>query len=341
MSILSALGNAWQGIQEWSGAVPKRNDFAYTNPTISQSRTQQAIQTAGALPGVTPSGGGSAPVASAAPDPYAKYGGFGAYQNLLSSFQSQKNNLFNSAMEAGDARAREYRGGILDFLDSLKLGQQKVDNSGIQAELAKKQGTQGVLDMVGRGIRSGGVMLANKNASNSSAREALARAYSELGQREQSGVNNQYGQAQNQIAQDQAALEMSRTSNMRKLEDSKLSVIDQIIQDARSQLGSLDASMANADIGQRINIEAEKENIRNQLIGKLSQYDAMLRDGSNAVQAMGVDTRRGKAAELAAAGRGADNPYNFTAEMPAEFQNTGPYASNLPIFTLNRRRTQG
>lgn len=283
----------------------------------------------------------SAPAPAPAPTrdtTYDQWGGQTAYNNLISGFNTQKGNIFSTAGEAADNAGIGLKGSILDFVDSLRSGQSKIDNQAVQNELAKEQGTRGVLGMVGRGIRSGGVTLANKNASDSSASQGIANAYGDLGRRELSGVGNQYALGENAVQQSQADLETQRAAGTRKIGDSKTMIVNQIVGDARNQLASLDAQIANASLPDRINIEASKEQVRQDALGRLQQYDQLLSEQVGGIKATDGDARRSKALELANAGTAPESAFNYTTEVPAQFQGTGPFASELPIFTFGAKK---
>lgn len=310
-----------------------------TNMNNAVARTTSAINSG-------PQGGYSGPSgnnpygetsATLAADPYAKYGGYAAYQNLVNNFASQKGNIGTTALEAAQNQGLTLKNNILDLVDSLKVGQQGIDNQAINALLAKMQGTQGVMGMVGRGIKSGGVMLANKNATDSSAAQAIANAYGDLGRRELSSVGNQFGVAQRGVEQAQANLDMQRNSGVRKIQDSKQQFINGIVSDARNKLAQLDADMANASLPDRINIEQEKEGIKNQVINTLQQYDQMLNEQTSGVQAMNDQQRQSQAYQLMNQGQAPENAFQYSTEAPAVMAG-GPSASNLPLFTFARRR---
>jgi hypothetical protein len=294
-------------------------------------------------------GGGSGQVLGAntvsrvAADPYAKYGGLGEYQKLQSGFANQKNNIFGSALDAARASGGELRGSILDFVDSLRSGQQQIDQAGVNNELARRQGQQGVMGMVGRGIQSGGIQLANKNAVDSSAAEGIARAYGDIGRRQLSSVGQQYELGNRDVESQQANLDQQRNSFVdRKYGESKDRVVNNIVEQARNSLAALDASMLSASLPDRIAIEQEKNNIRNQVVGELAQYDQFLRDQVGSVHGMDQGARRAEAARLATAGVAPEESFDYTDEVPMEFQETGPFASELPIFTYrSRRQNQG
>ena len=298
---------------------------------VEAAPEQQSISVGGG------SGGYSAPV-----DPYAgsPFGSTQNYQNTLNERNLQKGNIFSSALDAAGSAGLGIKNSILDYVDSLRSGQNKINEAGIQNEMAKKQGTAGVLDMVGRGIKSGGVMLANKNAGDSSAAGALANAYGEMGRKQLSNVGNQYELQNRNIGLQQTDLDTQRAAGARKIGDSKTQVINNIVLDARNQLAALDTAGLNASLPERIQIEQEKQNIKDQVSGQLQQYDQMLAEQSAGVKSTSTEQRRGEAARLAALGQAPTGSFQYTSEAPAQWAGTGPFASELPIYTYGRGKSQ-
>jgi len=274
------------------------------------------------------------------PDPYAQWGGQQAYNNLLSGFHSQKDNIYSSANDLAAQKGTEYKNSILDTVHQLQLGQQGINAQGVQNELAKRQGTQDVYGMVNRGIKSGGVMLANKNAGDSSAAGALAGAYGDMGRRQMSSIGNQYEAGNRDIATKQAEQLYQQQSAANKFNDTKTSTVNSIVGSARDQLSALDAQMANASMPERINIEQEKEAIRQSALNQLQQYDRYLTEGLGAIHQNTPDERRAQAIQNAQAGMAPANSFQYDATVPAQWQGTGPFASDLPIFTFPRGRRQ-
>ncbi len=285
-------------------------------------------------------GSPSNPNPTPATDPYAKWGGQGAYNSLVSGFDTQKSNIYGTSRESAQNAAIGRQSSILDFIQGLQSGQRTINERAIQNELGRKQGYNSIMDMVGRGIRSGGTMLANRNAGSSSATEALARAYGDIGRRQLSGIGNQYELENRNINLAQEDFNTQRGTGLRKFEESKQQTVNSIVIDARNRLAQLDAAMAEADLPTRIQIEQEKEAIRGEVQGILSQYDQQLTQGAQGVQASSLEDRRREAFGLANAGVAATNPFDFTAQAPAQFQNTGPNPGQLPIFTIPYRRQE-
>lgn len=299
-------------------SIPLNTNISSSQPVVQSSSTSQP-----------------------APDPYAQWGGQDAYNRLVSGFDTQKDNIYDTSKESAQNAYIGRKSNILDFILGLQNSQDSINDRAVMNELAKKQGFTSIMDMVGRGLRSGGVMLANRNAADSSATDALAMAYSNIGGRELGKVNNQYELENWQIKDAQDEFETSRTQGLRKFDESKTQSINGIVIDARNRLASLDAAMAEASMPERIAIEQEKNRIKAEVTDILSQYDQQLQSQAGAVAPTSIDDRRQEAFGLANAGVAAANPFEFNTSIPAQFQNTGPLAGGLPLFTLPRARREG
>lgn len=274
------------------------------------------------------------------------YGSAAGYQNAVATqkardnFNQGTNVLRDSYNSRANSEGLNYKNSVLDWATGVTNQQQGIDSKAVNAEMAKSQGYNGIVSMVGQGIKSGGVMLGNRNAGSSSGAEAIASAYSKLGQRQASGVNNQYGQAQNQIGLEQSQLEASKALQLGKFNDYKTQVTNSIIDDARAKVAALNEAAANASIADRLDIAAEVERVKGVANAQLQQYDNLLGAAKGATSA---DARRQEAQRLANLGTAPDQSFNYSTEAPAQFQNTGPFASEMPLWTYgsNRNKYQG
>jgi len=266
-------------------------------------------------------------------DPYARFGGTTAYNNLVSGFDAQKAGIHSSAGAAADNAGIGLGGSIRDFVDSMRSGQRNIDSRAVNNFLGRQQSMSGILGMVGRGIRSGGVMLGNKNAGDSSAAGAISKAYGDIGRREATGVGQKFELENRGIQEAQTGFEEQRASGTLRINESKAQVVNNIVNEGRDALARLDADMINADLPGRIAIEQEKASIKSMVLSKLSQYDQQLSQGSNSVRATSMEARRAEAGELANLGQAAEGDYQYTEQVPLQLQGTGPFPSELPIFT--------
>jgi hypothetical protein len=268
-------------------------------------------------------------------DPWAgtPWGSQAAYSKAVADYGSAKNTTYGSINDAENTAGNKYNSSILDFLDSFKAGQTNIDRSAVQNELTRSEGRNNVLDMVGSGLRSGGVILNNANASNSSAGEQLGRAYGEIGRKELSKVGNAYELGNDNIANQQSDLLSGLSTFQRHSDETKTDTVNSLVSSATSQLAQLNALAQNASLPDRIQIEQEKARIRNETMAKLSAYDSALASGVANTKASTADENRKKAQSLLQAGVAPENSFNLTTSVPGSLQGTGPFASNLPLFS--------
>ena len=301
---------------------------AYPAGTMTFGQPSQAVQ--GATYGAPES-------SQPAPDPYAQWGGKAAYDGLINELNAGKNEALGSANRWADQNIQGYDDSIQGYINQLRAGQDTLNERGVQNELALKQGRQGVLGMVSRGIRSGGVMLANRNAGDSSAAAALANAYGEIGRGQLSSIGNQHaiegrniGLAQGQFDAD----EQFKTGKMRH--DIERDVAG-TVESVRAELAKLDAWAVGKSLPERIAVEQEKNRIQAELQARFDPVYGRLSGGAGAVNPTSVDQRRATAAELANMGTAATSPFDFMQEAPTQFQNN-PFSGNPALFLAPRKK---
>lgn len=286
-----------------------------------------------------PSGGY---VLGASTDPYAQYGGQQAYNSLIGEINTGKQNVIDSANLTRDSRFNSSRSSILDFLDSARLNQQGIDQKRKNAQFSLQEGKGDIMDMVGRGIRSGGVMLANKNASSSGAAGQIARAYGELGNRENRDVSNQFELENQGIDLEQQGLMTSFDTQRRKIDEFKLSQADEIAGNARNALAALDAQRQGASLPQLFAIDQEVQAIKDATLAKLGELDTLLQTERSKINPMSKQDILAGANSMRNAGKGVPQMFNYDTNA-ANIGTRGPSiaGAELPIYSniaLNKRR---
>jgi len=283
------------------------------------------------------SGGYTAPAPPVYVDPYAKWGGIDAYNNLVAGFNAEDANINTSASQSADLAASNYRSGILDYLEKASQQQKSIDAQRYNNELAKMNGVEGIRGMVGRGINSAGVMLGNRNAGDSSAAGAIARAYGQLGQRQMAGVGNQYAQGQQGIELAQSELAGANATQQRHNEETKQNFITTTINTASAAIRDLNLRRSQADIPGQIAIDQRIEQIRNDANAKLNAFDQEWSSGVSKLVGVDRNTAMSKAQEMRQAGTDlGNNAFNFTEQAPMTFQGNAPAGGNMPLYTMPR-----
>lgn len=300
---------------------------SYTNPAISDLKGNPVD-----LSGYTLGGPGITAVEGATDTPAQRQ--LAAQQSSArNSFNQGKSNILGDIMNSGNNYLQTGRNNILDFINGLKTNQQGLDTQRSNAVLGKNQSLGGIQNMVGQGIRSFGVNLANRNASDSSAALAGAQAYGRMGNQQSQDVNQQYGLTNANLDVAQQGLDTGRESGLRKFDTEKEQTINNLTNYAQQQFATLNSQAEGAGIMDRIAIEQEKENIKNQLIQQLAELDA--RGQAATVNPMDQMAVQNKAAQLGQLGQGGTQ-FDFGMASPAQLQ-TGAQISQLPIYS-NRRK---
>lgn len=256
-----------------------------------------------------------------------------------SDFISAKNNALHSITDIIGTNAGDFGGSIQDYLDSRATQQKGINTDATQNELAREQGQQGILDMVGNGIKSGGVTLGNANAGSSSAAEALARAYGTIGRQQASSVGNQFAQGENKVQNEQDALTAADTTEARHVSQSKTDTINSIVNTARSQLAYLNQYAASASLPDRVDIEGQIAQVKQQALDALTKYDGTLSSGVGTQTPQTADQTRAAAQGLLTAGTAPDSQFDYTTDVPTQLQGSGDFASSLPIFLAPKKST--
>lgn len=275
-------------------------------------------------------------------DPFAQYGGKAAYDAKVGEINVGKSNALNSANSSMDSGLRSGRSNILDFIGGATTKQQGIDQSRANAQFSLQEGKGDIMDMVGRGVRSGGVMLANKNAGSSGATGQIARAYGELGNREARDVGNQFALENQGIDLQQNELNTGFETQKRKIDEFKVGQAEEIAGTARNALAALEATRMGASLPQLFAIDQEVQAIKDATMAKLGELDSLLQTERGKINPAGQQQTMAKANEMRTAGTGGPQMFNFNTNA-AQMQNAGPSVAGaeLPIYSnmaLNRRR---
>lgn len=297
---------------------------------ITQPTNQQTFTPTAAPKTTTQNTGGGGGYSAPKVDPYAKWGG-------RAGLDQARNALIEGLNNSANQSAASWRYGAEDTLNALTQNQNNINRMGAQNELARNQGRQGILGMVGRNLRSSGVMLANKNASDSSAAGALANAYGDIGHRELNKVGNQYAMQNEEIGRLQENQNRDLTTKTNRLREDKNFQVNDIVNKARTAIGALNADMANASIPDRIAMEQEINRIKNDMLNRLQGLDSQLASAPSNIRADSADARRAEAQRMAQEGTSAANPFEFNQDINTQFQG-GPFAGNMPLYTFPRNR---
>ena len=256
------------------------------------------------------------PVYQAPVDPYAKWGGYENYSRILNEYNSTKNLTYGSITDAINDTVTGTKSSILDFLTNYEQQQKDIDKQGVRSELGRESKRLGILDMIGQGLRNGQVTLNNNNASNSSAAGEIAKAYGRMGQKQMVAANTGYNLEQSDIADAQDALGINVSTFKRKYGEDKQTATNKIVQNAVAALSSLDQQVASSGVGDDIDVEAEKNRIRNEALSALGALDTVFDEGVAKVKPADRMTNRAEAFKLMNSGYVPQNDLGFETTLP-------------------------
>ena len=252
-----------------------------------------------------------------------------------SSLLSGRQNIFDTLNARGQSEAGASQLRAQNAIDAFRQSQQGIDQQRINNAMNQQQSSQSILDMINQGMRNTNVRLSNKNAANSSAQGAAARAYAAMGAKQQSAANNQYELQNKNIDVAQGNLNTSINQERAKREFEKTNLVNSLVDQARQSFLALNDAAAGASIGDRIAIEQEKENIRQQLLAQLQGAENFFNTGVSGITPLSTEGAAGQASQLRAAGQ--VSPDAFMAQAPTVSQTT---QGGSPIFNViaNRRK---
>lgn len=264
-----------------------------------------------------------------------------ARQNSINRFQTAGSQARQSGVEQMDSSLGQQRGSILDYFTGAGRTLQGLNQRRTNAEMSLRQGGRDIMGMVGRGIQSGNVMLANKNASSSSAKGQLAKAYGQMGNREQGKLQNQYGLENQDINMQQGQFDEDvNTFAGRKLDEWKNTQADTIANQVRNALATLDAQAQGADLGSLFQIEQEKQAIKAQALSKFGELDNLVATERAKLTPLDTQGARGQAVQNEQLGQSAPQMFDFNTQAETarpQGQQTGPALYSNTFIPQKRR----
>ena len=251
------------------------------------------------------------------------------------SVANGKANTVTGVNENADIYNRNQRNTILDWITTMGQQQEGINTKRANSQLGFDNASRSIMDMVGRGVKSAGTMLANRNASASSSGEAIAQAYNQLGQSKMSGAGNELAMANANTDVEQGAYNAARDSGKRKFGIDTQNQVDTLISGARNAFAALNDQLIGAGLEDRINIEQEKENLRQTVLQKLAGLDAEVNKVDN-IQAASKEQTLAKAGELRRAGTDIGSQFNV-GDITSQLTD-GANPSQLPLYSFRNKR---
>jgi len=307
---------------------------AYQNSVVSPVT---AAPYAKAISQVNGGGGGTGPVV----DDGSGGGGGGGYAGgnavaakaaaAKKALQLNVQGAQAGSKQAARDTANKYRTDVQSFLDTTEAKQNQINTDRTGAKLNNIRTIASIVNAVRNGLKSGGVTLANMNASDSSASDALARAYAKEGNGQTADANNDYTLADNALVGQQALLDRSKQDSLGNFDSFRDTEIGRIRGDLTNKLQGFDAA-AQADGGGGVDMGIVDQVIA-EAISQLSQVDQMKQQRLGGIQGKTADQIAADAQGMNTAGAAGSTPFtageggiDLTTQDPAAENTTNPIA---------------
>ena len=285
------------------------------------------------------------PTAPETPNPYAQWGSQANYDNLVNNFNTGAGNIRTGVGEAGTSYLNQSKVPVYSFLNETKNAYGDLDTNRIRNNLNKIRTSQGIMDMIGTGIRSGLTRLGNKNSGDSSAAQVMAGAVADYGNKEQQSANNEFELKNEDLNTAETRLKEKTKLKQQELTTGWQGKIDELISGAQNAFAALNDEAANADLPTRIEIENEKQQLKTNLTNQLKALDDIMAGGGegytgvNDLKAQTPEYIMGEANRQNLAGATAPG-FNYSSEIPTYVANSGGNTANLPLYSTRRLKRE-
>ena len=234
--------------------------------------------------------------------------------------------------QAARDTANKYRTDVQSFLDTTEAKQNQINTDRTGAKLNNIRTIASIVNAVRNGLKSGGVTLANMNASDSSATDALARAYAKEGNGQTADANNDYTLADNALVGQQALLDRSKQDSLGNFDSFRDTEIGRIRGDLTNKLQGFDAAAQADGAGGGVDMGIVDQVIA-EAISQLSQVDQMKQQRLGGIQGKTADQIAADAQGMNTAGAAGSTPFtageggiDLTTQDPAAENTTNPIA---------------
>ena len=266
-------------------------------------------------------------------DPYARWGGQSGYAAQKSSFDASANSVAGGARTGFGDVVNEYDTKNKTFVTDQKEGQDAINRGKATNQLNFRRSMQNIVKGVQNGVRSGGVALANMNASDSGAADALARAYAKVGNEQSSEVAGETAMQFEELQRQQGQLQKNREDTGTEFETWKATETSRIRQDFSDKMALLQAQAQEKGMSVDTSMV---DQITNDAIARLSQIDQQRQQGIAGVQSWTPEQIMAEAIRLDQLGQGS-NPFKVAApEVSYGSNRMGAPMSQMPIYMRGR-----
>lgn len=174
-------------------------------------------------------------------DPYARWGGVSNYNRMRNNYGLTQGGYDSSARTGMTDIANQYRTSNQSLYNKSSDTQNAINEGRINNALSLRRTMQTIINGVRQGLRSGGVQLANMNALDSGASEAMARAIAVQGNAQGENANAQWQTQEDTLNNQQTTLNRDLTEGRNNLSIWKDTESNRVRSDTFNKLTALKA----------------------------------------------------------------------------------------------------
>lgn len=213
---------------------------------------------------------------------------------------------------ATDVR-NKYQGDTQKFLATIQNGQDDINSGMANNALNLRRSMSNIAGGIRQGIKSGGVQLANMNATDSGAADAMARAYATMGNQQAGDANNEAALKDAELTTQQVKLTRDRDEGVAGFDRERDAEVNRIRGDLRNKLAILDAQGAAEGVNGAVDMGIV-DRVINQAVAQLAAVDQMRAQRLSGVTALDKSGANAKAAEMDQAGMEGTSPFSAGTE---------------------------
>lgn len=294
-----------------------------------------------AAPAPAPTGGGGGGYY----DPYAAQRAAAAAEaQRQAQVKAQAQQAWQGVVSGGDIAANDvgnvYADKVRPFLVDLETGVGNINKSRSQNSLNLRRTGSTVAGNVRQGLRSGGVNLANLNATDSGATRALGQAWARVGNQQMGSARNDAALKSGDIDVDASTLDKKKADTMSSFEQYRTAELNRLNQDLTNKLQAIVLDLQAQNTPNFINVAGDRDSIIGRLRDRFAGTDKMAGDRIAAAKYLTPEEVEARAYQMDVEGAAA-SPFDVVAPNVVAPQGTpfgGPPLSQIPFMV--RRREQ-
>lgn len=196
-----------------------------------------------------------------------------------------------------------------DFVTNMRTGQNTINSNRVNNALNLRRSMASIASGLRTGIRSGAVNLANMNALDSGASEAMARAFARQGNGQANDVNNEAQIAENGFMTEQNNLGLQREQGIGRLKNWRDAKVNEISTKLWQNLTELDATAGAEGVGGAVDMGI-RDRVVTDASRMLDEVDAVTQAELSKITGLDYGQVQEQASQMDAAGAGA-NPFSY------------------------------